>query len=169
MVNQSDVSLSLVLRGRHKKSRGNFAAMDEFDCDGRRAGADVGVCERDRQINRLYVVGSNDTTAPVIEESYQRILKLMASHMNTSPYMFGHRPAASDFGLYGQLTQLAVFDPTPMQIADEIASRVVAWVGTVDDLSGHTSLDDQWNSFAQLGDSLKTFFEKLERFTFLLC
>ena len=116
---------------------------------------------RDRQINRLYVVGSNDTTAPVIEESYQRILKLMASHMNTSPYMFGHRPAASDFGLYGQLTQLAVFDPTPMQIADEIASRVVAWVGTVDDLSGHSSLDDQWNSFAQLGDSLKNIFREV--------
>ena len=54
-----------------------------------------------------------------------------------------------------------MFDPTPMQIADEIASRVVAWVGTVDDLSGHASLDDQWNSFAQLGDSLKDIFREV--------
>ena len=31
----------------------------------------------DRQISRLYVVGSNDVTAPVIEASYRRFLEIM--------------------------------------------------------------------------------------------
>ena len=113
---------------------------------------------RERQISRLYVVGSNDTTAPVIEDSYRRILKLMADQMNSSPYMFGHRPSSSDFALYGQLTQLAVFDPTPMKIADDLSSRVVAWVGIVDDLSGLNCEDDQWVSLNKSPDSIKALF-----------
>ena len=113
---------------------------------------------RERQISRLYVVGSNDTTAPVIEDSYRRILKLMADQMNSSPYMFGHRPSSSDFALYGQLTQLAVFDPTPMKIADDLSSRVVAWVGIVDDLSGLNCEDDQWVPLNKSPDSIKALF-----------
>ena len=34
----------------------------------------------DRQISRLYVVGSNDVTAPVIEDSYKRFLNIFDSH-----------------------------------------------------------------------------------------
>src|SRR5262249_15082360 len=35
----------------------------------------------DRQIPRLYVVGSNNTTAPVIEASYERFLDLFNAHL----------------------------------------------------------------------------------------
>ena len=70
----------------------------------------------ERQIGRLYVVGSNPTTAPVIENSYRRILRLLDAHLTTHPYLMGERPGASDFGFYGQLTQLALFDPTPMAV-----------------------------------------------------
>ena len=113
---------------------------------------------RERQISRLYVVGSNDTTAPVIEDSYRRILTLMSDQMNVSPFMFGARPSSSDFGLYGQLTQLAVFDPTPMKIADDIASRVVAWVGVVEDLSGLECREEHWTVLSDSSDSLKALF-----------
>jgi len=35
----------------------------------------------ERQISRLYVVGSNDTTAPVIDASYRRFLTAMENHL----------------------------------------------------------------------------------------
>lgn len=109
---------------------------------------------RDRQIGRLYVVGSNEVTAPVIEASYKRLLGLLDVHIGNGPFLFGGRPSAADFGLYGQLTQLATFDPTPSQLAAEVAPRVLAWVQTVDDLSGLAPDEDGWTSRDELPDTL---------------
>jgi glutathione S-transferase len=99
---------------------------------------------RDRQISRLYVVGSNDTTAPVIEDSYKRFLDLFAAHIQHGPFVLGARPAASDFALFGQLTALTQFDPTPMAEAYRRAPAVCAWVGAVEDLSGLSASRDGW-------------------------
>ena len=88
-----------------------------------------------RQIGRLAVVGSNETTAPVIESSYRRLLALLSELLAAQPCVFGERPAASDFALFGQLVQLATFDPTPAALAASEAPRVVAWVDRTDDLS----------------------------------
>ncbi|HUP24276.1 MAG TPA: glutathione S-transferase family protein [Thermoanaerobaculia bacterium] len=99
---------------------------------------------RDRQIGRLEVVGSNPITTPVIEASYRRLLAVLEVHFATRPFLFGGRPAASDFALYGQLTQLAAFDPTPASIALDLAPRVVAWVEVLDDLSGFEPGGDDW-------------------------
>jgi len=90
----------------------------------------------DRQINRLWVVGSSDETASLIDQSYKRYLQLMENHLSQLPFMFGNRPSSSDFGLYGQLTQLVGFDPTPSNIAYKKAPRTVSWVSTMSDLSG---------------------------------
>lgn len=100
---------------------------------------------QDRQISRLYVVGSNDTTAPVIENSYKRYLKITAQLLEKQNFLLGSRPGSGDFAHYGQLTQLVAFDPTPMAIAYEYAPRVCAWVQLVDDLSGLPD-DLQWSS-----------------------
>jgi len=97
-----------------------------------------------RQIERLYVVGSNDTTAPVIEASYRRFLEILARLLEREPFLFGARPAAADFAAYGQLTQLAHFDPTPTALALDVAPRVYAWVDVVDDLSGHDADSAAW-------------------------
>ena len=97
-----------------------------------------------RQIERLYVVGSNDTTAPVIEASYRRFLGHFTRVLERQPFAMGGRPGASDFGLYGQLTQLAQFDPTPMALTLAEAPRVYAWVDIVDDLSGIEVTDADW-------------------------
>ena len=97
-----------------------------------------------RQIGRLAVVGSNATTAPVIEESYRRLLRLLDRHLGGSRFVMGGRPGAADFALYGQLTQLVGFDPTPSAIALDVAPRVVAWVDAVEDLSGLEPTDDEW-------------------------
>jgi len=108
---------------------------------------------RERQISRLYVVGSNDTTAVVIEESYKRILTTLETHFQSSPFLLGAKPASADFAFYGQLTQLTGFDPTPMSISLDIAPRVHAWTNVVDDLSG---LDAERNQFISLDSANET-------------
>ena len=109
---------------------------------------------RDRQIGRLYVVGSNEVTAPVIEASYRRLLALLDAHIGNGPFLFGARPSAADFGLYGQLTQLATFDPTPSRLTEDVAPRVLAWVQAVDDLSGLAPEDDGWTGRDELPGTL---------------
>jgi glutathione S-transferase len=47
---------------------------------------------QERQTGRLYVVGSNDTTAPVIDASYRRFLAAMENHLGNQKYMLGNRP-----------------------------------------------------------------------------
>ena len=116
-----------------------------------------------RQIERLAVVGSNETTAPVIEQSYRRLLRLLDAHLETSRFVFGGRPAAADFALYGQLTQLAGFDPTSAAIALETAPRVVAWVDAVDDLSGLEPGDDQWLRRDAVPDTLRALLGEIGR------
>ena len=60
----------------------------------------------------------------------------MEKHLTLLPFMFGQRPSSSDFGLYGQLTQLVGFDPTPRNIAYKQSPRTVSWVNIMSDLSG---------------------------------
>lgn len=107
-----------------------------------------------RQIDRLRFVGSNPVTAQVIENSYLRFLAAIESHLKVSPFLMGDRPGAADFAVYGQLSQLAQFDPTPMSLAIAHAPRACAWVGLVDDLSGHEPADDQWTSGRALPETL---------------
>ena len=116
-----------------------------------------------RQIARLGVVGSNDATGPVIEESYRRLLRLLDAHLERSRFVMGSRPGAADFGLYGQLTQLAGFDPTPMAIAIETAPRVYAWVDAVDDLSGLEPEDAGWLGRESLPETLRALFGEIGR------
>jgi glutathione S-transferase len=98
----------------------------------------------ERQISRLYVVGSNDITAPVIEDSYKRFLKIMDNIIERQQFVLGGRPSSADFGIYAQLTQLAKFDPTPAAICMQEAPRVHAWTDLVDDLSGHAADESGW-------------------------
>lgn len=117
----------------------------------------------DRQIGRLYVVGSNDTTAPVIDASYRRFLAAMESHLASQKYMLGGRPAAGDFGLYGQLTQLVGFDPTPRAIAHEVSPRTVAWVDHMRDQSGLEPEDSDWLAPEDQPDSLRGLLTEIGR------
>lgn len=116
-----------------------------------------------RQIKRLYVVGSNDITAPVIDASYRRFLQAMEAHLAEQPYLLGHRPGAGDFALYGQLTQLVGFDPTPRRIAHEVSPRTVAWATLTGDLSGLDPQQDAWVSLADQPDSLQEILSEVGR------
>jgi glutathione S-transferase len=119
----------------------------------------------ERQIGRLGVVGSNDTTAPVIEASYRRLLALLDAALVRTPFLFGARPASSDFALYGQLTQLVGFDPTPMAIARAEFPRVCAWVDVVEDLSGLDVGEDGegWIPESPVPDALRALLAEVGR------
>lgn len=118
---------------------------------------------RKRQEDRLYVVGSNDTTAPVIEESYRCFLESFNALLKTAPYVMGERPGASDFAIYGQLTQLAQFDPTAVAMTLEHAPRVYAWVSAMDDLSGLEPIDSHWRDLGDGGAALEGLLKELGR------
>lgn len=97
-----------------------------------------------RQVSRLQVVGSNETTAPVIEASYLRFLQLLESHLQGHSFLFGQRPSSADFAMMGQLTCLTHFDPTPMRLCESLAPRVYAWVERLEDLSGYEVAEQDW-------------------------
>lgn len=109
----------------------------------------------ERQISRLYVVGSNDATTPLIEASYLRLLEILDRHLSQYPFLLGRRPGAGDFALYGQLTALAKFDPTPTALTLRQAPRVYAWLDLVSDLSGKEPTDDDWLEPGQIHDALR--------------
>lgn len=117
----------------------------------------------ERQISRLYVVGSNDTTAPVIEASYERFLGCMKSILEKQPFVMGKRPGSSDFGIFGQLTQLTHFDPTPMALTLERAPRVFAWVDIMEDLSGVEPAEGDWIAREAVRATLGTLLKEIGR------
>ncbi|MDG1389785.1 MAG: glutathione S-transferase N-terminal domain-containing protein [Halioglobus sp.] len=117
----------------------------------------------ERQTGRLYVVGSNDTTAAVIDASYRRFLAAMENHLGNQKYMLGNRPAAGDFGLYGQLSQLVGFDPTPRAIAHDVSPRTVAWVDLMRDQSGLAPTKQDWVSLADQPESLRGLLQEIGR------
>ena len=117
----------------------------------------------ERQVGRLYVVGSNDTTAPVIDASYRRFLAAMENHLANQKFILGGRPGAGDFGLYGQLTQLVGFDPTSRSISHEVSPRTVAWVDHMCDQSGLEPQEQDWVGLADQPASLRGLMEEIGR------
>lgn len=97
-----------------------------------------------RQVSRLGVVGSNPQTAQLIEASFHRLLDILERHFSRHDFLMGKRPGACDFAFFGQLSQLALFDPTPMSITCQLAPRVVAWTAVMEDLSGLEPADSDW-------------------------
>lgn len=117
----------------------------------------------ERQISRLYVVGSNDTTAPVIEDSYRRFLICLNEHLKQHPFLMGQRPGSADFACYGQLTQLAHFDPTPATLTASGFPRVHAWVSKMEDQCGWEPNEDGFVSAENFPDTLTALLREVGR------
>jgi glutathione S-transferase len=81
----------------------------------------------ERMSGRLGFVGSNPTTAPLIEASFKRMLEILDAHLASRPYMLGGKPAMADFGLWGQLYEAAT-DPTAGGLMRASSPNVMAWV-----------------------------------------
>ena len=108
-------------------------------------------------------VGSNETTGPVIEGSYRRLLRLLDAHLQVKPFLMGDRPGASDFGLFGQLSQLALFDPTSTAVAVDEAPPVIAWLHHVEDLGSLEVSEADWTPRDGLGDSIRALLAEVGR------
>ncbi len=115
----------------------------------------------DKQISRLRYVGSNEITCDTIEESFIRFIDLLNKHFCQMPFLLGERPSACDFAIYGQLTCLALFDPTPQGIILKRAPRVHAWTEVMEDLSGFELLPNDWITINPFPESLKNIFEEI--------
>lgn len=106
------------------------------------------------QISRLSYVGSNSVTAQTIEQSFIRFLKVFDKHLQSFAFILGERPSSCDFAIFGQLTCMALFDPTPQALILEHSPRIHAWTETMEDLSGYELLDDDWIAPTELPESL---------------
>jgi glutathione S-transferase len=116
-----------------------------------------------RQIGRLRYVGSNPVTGPVIEAGYRRFLTAFEDHLRLYPYLMGERPGSCDFAVFGQLTQLAEFDPTPMALTLQVAPRVTAWVGMMEDASGLEPAEGDWLPSDPLPETLAALLAEIGR------
>lgn len=125
--------------------------------------AALGRAFADRQIARLRYVGSNEVTAPVIEASYARLLSILERHFSRHAFLLGARPGAADFGIFGQLTQLACFDPTPIALTARMAPRVMAWTHAMEDLSGLEPAEADWIDAAELPDTIRDLLAEIGR------
>ncbi|MFK7862836.1 MAG: glutathione S-transferase family protein [Pseudohongiellaceae bacterium] len=99
---------------------------------------------QEHQISRLRYVGSSGETKETIESSFIRFLKVFDNHLKNNAFVFGGRPSSCDFAIFGQLTCLALFDPTPQSIIQDKHPRIYAWTECMEDLSGYDLLDDDW-------------------------
>lgn len=99
-----------------------------------------------RMIPRLKFVGSREETKDVIEDSYRTLLRHLETHLAIRPYVFGGRPALADFGLAGQLYELAI-DPTPGAILRQEAPTVARWVERMLSPTGEGPFED-WSALA---------------------
>jgi hypothetical protein len=110
---------------------------------------------RGRMVGRVFFVGSNEKTAPQIEDSFKDALALLDAHLATRPYLFGARPAFGDFGLWGQIYE-AWTDPTCAALVESRAKNVLDWV--------HRMLfpraEGEFESFASLEPTLLPLLER---------
>jgi glutathione S-transferase len=115
-----------------------------------------------RQFDRLYVVGSNDITAETIERSYERFLAIIDTLIQKRGYLLGARPASADFAVYGQMTQLAIVEPTSAAVARRFP-RVRAWIDRMEDLSGLEPAASDWIFLADGGQALRPLLSEIGR------
>jgi len=80
-----------------------------------------------RMVPRMAFAGANENNAPLLIESFRRLVGMLEIHLSTRPYLFGGRPAFGDFGLWGQLHQASI-DPTCGAYMREHSPRVLAWI-----------------------------------------
>ena len=65
-------------------------------------------------------------------------------------------------GIFGQLSQLVKWDPTPMAVAATRAPKVINWVARVDDLSWWPVDDDSgWTALDELPSATTGFMRKV--------
>lgn len=92
------------------------------------------------------------------------MLDILTELFATEDFLVGDRPGRGDFGIFGQLSQLVKFDPTPMAIAATRAPKVINWVGRMDDLSWLPVTDDEgWKPLDALPTATRRLLDEIGR------
>lgn len=118
-----------------------------------------------RQVGRRDLVGSNPTTAHVIEEGFERFLDLFDAHLSSGHrFLFGSRPSAADFAIFGQLHSMISLDPQTSQRVRCRTQRVVAWYQTTADLSGLSVLHEDQGWLTHVPPTLTAILHEVGRF-----
>ena len=100
---------------------------------------------------------------PAPAAAYLRFVDLFEAHLRGHRFLLGARPGSGDFGVYGQLTQLVAFDPTPSAVALARAPRVVAWTAAMEDHSGLDPDEADWFDAGSPPATLKTILAEIGR------
>lgn len=101
---------------------------------------------RQRQVERMPLVGCTRQNKPIIERSFHELLAILDSFATRDEFIFGTRPSLADFGLFGQLKTLAS-DHTSMLIMRNTVPSVYDWVRRLEDSSG---IEGEWHELADM-------------------
>ena len=99
-----------------------------------------------RMKERIGVVGSNDTTTSLIEQTFRDGMSLLEAHLQSRSYLFGERPSIADFGLSAQIYE-AWTDPTAGAILNELAPKTCEWHQRMLDPQGQGDFEE-WGSLS---------------------
>ncbi|WFL76229.1 glutathione S-transferase [Altererythrobacter arenosus] len=95
---------------------------------------------RARQVGRMPMVGCTRENFGLIEASARAVLDILERRVTSAFFLFGTRPSLAEFGLYGQISQLAT-DPTPQAMMRAEFPYTYRWCAHMDDLSG---VEGEW-------------------------
>ena len=109
---------------------------------------------RERMVERVWFVGSNETTAPQIERSFTDALAILDRHLSERPYLFGQRPAFADFALWGQIYN-AEKDPTPKALIESAGTHLVPWLERMNEPSNAGPFEP-WDELCETLEPLLT-------------
>lgn len=75
----------------------------------------------------LDIVGINEETIPVIEQSHKDCLAQLNTHFLHHPYLLGGRPSSADFGMIAPMYAHLSRDPVPSTLMKNSAPHVFRW------------------------------------------